>query len=244
LACAHHAGKWNAKDAALHLLGGDLGNLSRRRDQHSLPASINNWNDLVAFINGINKSWVEASQRLSTPVLRDLLEHSGRQMDEYFMGLDPFALGTPVSWAGPEPAPNWLDIAREYTERWHHQQQIRDATGRPGLYEPRLFAPVLDIFVRALPYTFRQVGAPAGTTVQLTIPGEAGGRWTLRRITETWELLAGEHASPTAEVTIAAEAAWKIFTRGIRGDQARASAKIIGDQALGAKVLEVVSVIA
>src|SRR5450755_2251628 len=83
------AGHWNVKDVALHLLGGDLGNLSRRRDQHSLPASINNWNDLVAFINGINKSWVEASQRLSTPVLRDLLEHSGRQMDEYFMSFDP-----------------------------------------------------------------------------------------------------------------------------------------------------------
>lgn len=26
----------------------------------------------------------------------------------------------------------WLDAAREYTEFWVHQQQIRDATGRPG----------------------------------------------------------------------------------------------------------------
>ena len=238
------AGQWNVKDVALHLLGGDLGNLSRRRDQSSLTASIHSWDDLVAFINRINQSWVAAAQRLSTQVLRDLLDHSGRQMDEYFMRLDPFALGTPVSWAGPAPAPNWLDIAREYTERWHHQQQIRDATHRPGLYEPRLFAPVLDTFVRALPRTFRDVAAPANTTVQLTIPGEAGGHWTLRRASTAWELLSGESPSPTAGVTIAAEIAWKIFTRGIRGEAARAAAKITGDQALGAKVVEMVSVIA
>jgi uncharacterized protein (TIGR03083 family) len=262
------AGQWTVKDVALHLLGGDLGNLSRRRDQHSPPTGpIADWNDLVAFINRINQSWVAASQRLSTQVLCDLLNHSGRQIDEYFQSLDPFALGSPVSWAGPDPAPNWLDIAREYTERWHHQQQIRDATHRPGLYQPRLFAPVLDTFVRALPHTFREVRAAAGTTIQLTIPGEAGNHWTLQRNSSTWELFlttpnvgAGlpdvgallarpkERREPgepaTSEVTIAPEIAWKIFTRGIRGEQAQAHAKITGDQALGAKVLEMVSVIA
>jgi uncharacterized protein (TIGR03083 family) len=256
------AGQWNVKDVALHLLGGDLGNLSRRRDQQPLPASIQGWDDLVAFINRINQSWVAAAQRLSTPVLRDLLDHSGRQMDEYFMSLDPFVLGTPVSWAGPEPAPNWLDVAREYTERWHHQQQIRDATHRPGLYQPRLFAPVLDTFVRALPHTFRDVAAPANTTVQLTIPGEAGGRWILQRASTRWELFQGDHVGaglkpgeprpselphaqpPTTEVTIPPEIAWKIFSRGIRGEAARSAAKITGDEALGAKVVEMVSVIA
>jgi uncharacterized protein (TIGR03083 family) len=238
------AGKWNVKDVALHLLGGDLGNLSRRRDQYSLPASIASWGDLVEFINGINASWVEASQRLSTRVLRDLLEHSGRQMEEYFMSLDPLALGTPVNWAGPERAPNWLDVAREYTERWHHQQQIRDATGRAGLYEARLFGPVLDTFVRGLPHTFREVEAATGTMVRLRITGEAGGVWTLRRAAGAWELLAGEGAAATAEVTVAGEVAWKIFTRGVRGEQARAAAKMAGDAALGGKVLEMVSVIA
>jgi uncharacterized protein (TIGR03083 family) len=242
------AGQWTVKDVALHLLGGDLGNLSRRRDHHSPPTGpIADWNDLVAFINRINQSWVTASQRLSTQVLRDLLNHSGRQADEYFLSLDPFALGTPVSWAGPDPAPNWLDIAREYTERWHHQQQIRDATHRPGLYQPRLFAPVLDAFVRALPHTFRDVRAAAGTTVQLTIPGEAGGQWSLLH-SSAWELFVGSGlwpgGSPTTTVTLAPEVAWKIFTRGLRGEQAQASAKITGDQALGARVLEMVSVIA
>ncbi len=239
------ATKWNVKDVALHLLGGDIGNLSRRRDGHVLTGTpISSWEDLVAYVNRLNDSWVEAAKRMSPRVLCDLLAHTGRQVDAYFMSLDPFAMGEAVSWAGPQPAPQWFDVAREYTERWHHQQQIRDATGRPALYEPHLFAPVLDTFVRALPNTFRDVAAPEDALVQLTILGHAGNQWVLRRVTGMWELLVGESFGATAEVTLAADDAWKIFTRGIRGEEAKRRAKIRGDHSLGSKVLEMVSVIA
>jgi uncharacterized protein (TIGR03083 family) len=239
------AGKWNVKDVAAHLLGGDTGNLSRRRDAHdSRGKPFSGWHELVAYINHINASWVDAAQRISPRLLCDLLAHVGRQADDYFLSLDPFALGGAVSWAGPEPAPQWLDVAREYTERWHHQQQIRDATGKPGLYESRLFAPVLDTFVRALPQTFRDVAAPAGTVVQLTVSGEGGGEWALHRADKVWELLVGQSEGSAAQVTIAAENTWKIFTRGLRGDAARRCAEIRGDSQLGLKVLDTVSVIA
>jgi uncharacterized protein (TIGR03083 family) len=239
------AKKWSVKDVALHLLGGDIGNLSRRRDKHVLPGNpIAGWQDLVAFINQLNETWVEAARRMSPRVLCDLLEVTGPQIEEYFASLDPFAVGTPVSWAGPQPAPNWLDVAREYTERWHHQQQIRDATKRPGLYEQRLFVPVLDTFVRALPHTFRNVDAKEGACVQLTISGAGGGDWVLRRDAGGWELLVGRSSQAIAEVTLDGTDAWKIFTRGIRGQEAVRRAKIGGDKALGAKVLETVSVIA
>ncbi|HEX3202686.1 MAG TPA: hypothetical protein VHW42_12245 [Actinomycetes bacterium] len=52
----------------------------------------------------------------------------------------------PVSWVGPDPAPNWLDVAREYSERWTHQQQIRDAAEIPGRDGPAPAAQVtLDV---------------------------------------------------------------------------------------------------
>jgi uncharacterized protein (TIGR03083 family) len=240
------ATKWNVKDVAAHLLGGDLGNLSRRRDRYTPPGgkSIEDWEELVAFINGLNESWVTAARRLSPRVMCGLLEQSGPQIEAYFASLDPFALGTPVSWAGPEPAPVWLDVAREYTERWHHQQQIRDATGRPGLYDARLFAPVLDTFVRALPWAFRGVAAEDGACVELRLSGDGGGDWVLRRVAARWELLVGSSNRAAARVEIRSEDAWKIFTRGIRGEEARKRAVIAGDLRLGEKVLEVVSVIA
>src|SRR5215471_17422509 len=165
------AGTWDVKGVALHILGGDIGNLSRRRDGYSLAADLSSYEKLVTFVNRINASWVEAGQRISARLLIDLLEHVGRQADEYFTALDQFAMGGPVSWAGNQPMPAWFDVAREYTERWHHQQQIRDAAGRPGLYERRLFEPVMDTFVRALPHTFREVRAVEGTAVRLTLTG-------------------------------------------------------------------------
>jgi uncharacterized protein (TIGR03083 family) len=239
------AGKWNVKDVALHLLGGAVGNLSRRRDAWTPPGpDLSRWEDLVAFINRLNESWVAAGQRISSRLLCDLLAHVGAQVDAYFASLDPFAVGGPVSWAGSQPAPVWLDVAREYTEQWHHQQQIRDATGRAGLYEPRLFAPVLDAFVRALPHTFRNVDAAPGTAVQLTLEGPGGGDWVLRRTTDAWELLVGQSPNAASEVILASQDAWKIFARGIRGEAAAQRTKIKGDSSLAGKVLETVSVIA
>ncbi|MEO6196827.1 MAG: hypothetical protein ABIP58_01850, partial [Dehalococcoidia bacterium] len=93
-----------------------------------------------------------------------------------------------VSWAGESESPNWFDLAREYTEHWHHQAQIREGAGLPMLYEPRLFAPVLETFVRALPHTFRDVDAADGTHVTLRITGAAGESWSLVRQAGGWHL--------------------------------------------------------
>lgn len=135
---------WTVKDIAQHLLGGDVGNLSRRRDNFQLPVTINGWEDIVAFVNRLNETWFEAGRRISPRLTRSLLAVTGEQWNEYVASLDPYALGGPVEWAGSAPAPIWFDVAREYTERWTHQAQIRDAVGRPGIREPRLFAPVLE----------------------------------------------------------------------------------------------------
>ena len=239
------AGNWNVKDIALHLLGGDIGILSRRRDLHTLPGpAISTSEDLIGYINCLNASWVEATRRMSCRVLCDLLAFTGPQVEAYFTSLNPFVVGDAVSWAGPEPAPVWFDLAREYTERWHHQQQIRDATRQPGLYDSCLFAPVLDAFVRALPHTFRNVRGSDEVEVGLTISGRLRADWVVRRDASVWKLFAGASANPTAHVTLAAEDAWKIFTRAIRGEQALKCAQISGDRILGSKVLEMVSVIA
>ncbi|MBI9049746.1 MAG: maleylpyruvate isomerase N-terminal domain-containing protein [Anaerolineaceae bacterium] len=56
---------WPVKDVALHLLGGDIGNLSRRRDGHIPSASINSWDELVQFVNDWNEKWGFAADRIS-----------------------------------------------------------------------------------------------------------------------------------------------------------------------------------
>lgn len=236
--------RWSVKGVALHLLGDEVGNLSRRRDGHTLSGNVENWNDLVSLINEWNEMWVNATQRISPRLLCDLLRFTGTQMCEYFRTLDPYSMGGPVSWAGPAPAPVWLDLAREYTERWLHQQHIRDAVARPGLKQSRFLAPVLDTFVRALPHTYREIDAADGTLVALTISGESGGQWSLSREKGVWNLYRGISRQPDAEVVIDEDIAWRVFTKGLDKEEAQAQVTVVGDQELGLKVLDMVSIIA
>lgn len=236
---------WSVREVALHLLGAEVGILSRKRDGFSPPAQpINSQGELLDLINHLNATWVQATRRISPRLLCDLLRLTGNQVCHYYQSLDPNELGGPVSWAGPDPAPVWLDLAREYTERWHHQQHIRDAVGKPGFKEPRFFAPVLDAFVRALPYTFRETDAADGTLVALKISGESGGQWYLLREAGRWRLHVGMSQQTHAQVIMDQDVAWRACTKGIGREEARAQATILGDQALGLKVLDMVSIIA
>jgi uncharacterized protein (TIGR03083 family) len=236
---------WSVKDLAGHLLGDDVGMLSRRRDGYRRGnAAIASWDDLVAFINLQNAEWVETARRFSPGLLCDMLRLTGTQVSVFFQSLDPYALGGPVDWAGPDPAPVWLDLAREYTERWHHQQQIRDAVGKPGLTEPRFLAPALDAFVRALPHTYRTIDAAEQTLVALTITGAAGGTWFLLREHAAWQLYLGIARAPDAQVTLDQDTAWRLFTKGIGEGTAHARATSSGDPRLAAPMLKVLSVIA
>ncbi len=234
---------WSVKDIAGHLLGDDLGRLSRQRDgfRASEPAP---GEPLVDFINRRNEEWVQAMRRLSPRVLVDLLASSGEPVVDLFRSLDPYAVGGAVSWAGPEPAPVRLDIAREYTERWHHHQQIRDAVGAPLLTDPRFLSPVLATFVRSLPHAFRDVEAPDGASVHLTITGGSRGDWAVVRQDGRWTLYAGTPEEPTAAVEIDEDRAWRLFTKGLSAEEAERSARTEGDRRLADQVLRAVAIIA
>lgn len=236
-------GDWSVHDVALHILGGYLGNLSRRRDGFQGPARLVG-DDLVAFINRFNEEWVEAARRLSPAVLIDLLRQSGPQLDAYFATLDPLAPGGGVSWAGLDPAPVWLDVAREYTEHWLHQQHIRMAVGQPGATEQHFLYPVLATYVYALPHAYRAVAAPPGTAVHLHITGGAGGDWSLVREGGGWTLYEGADDRATAGVALTDTLAWKLFTKGVMPDEAAEAMTFTGDETLGRQVLQAVAIIA
>ena len=88
-------------------------------------------------MNRLNAEGVTVYRRLSPPVLIDMMKAACQQSARFHESLDPFAPATfAVSWAGEETSLNWFDTARELTERWHHQQQIRIAASRPDIMSP------------------------------------------------------------------------------------------------------------
>ncbi len=91
---------WSVKDVALHLLGDDVGLLSRTSDfKFPSAAGIADWEELVAFINQANQIWVQATRRMSTDLLRKFLALTGQESYQRFASLDLFALGEAVNWA-------------------------------------------------------------------------------------------------------------------------------------------------
>jgi len=235
---------WSVKDVTAHLVGGDFGILSGKRDgYHATYKKVDDYAQLVELINRLNMDWIKVMSRMSPRLLMDLLAFTGPEVESCFASLDPLNMGGPVEWAGPDSAPVWFDIAREFTERWHHQQQIRDATARPPLYDPYFLAPVLDTFVRALPYNFRHLAAPEGTVVRLEISGDAGGVWFLHRVSQTWILAVDSETEPAADVILPQDTGWRLFTKGIDRQEARVRAVIRGDAGLASPIFETTAII-
>lgn len=237
---------WTVKDVAAHLLDTDMRRLSSQRDGHSPPppGPLDDYADLVAFINRLNAAWVEAARRMSPRVLTDLLEWTGPQMAELFASLapeDPAPI--PVSWAGEARSANWMDTGREYTEKWHHQAQIREAVGAPPLEGRRWLGPVIELSMYALPHAFRAAHAPAGTALSVRIEGEAGGGWHILRAGSGWELREGEAADAAARVRLDAATAWRLFFNALDSGEAARRVTSEGDEELRAAFLGVRSVI-
>jgi uncharacterized protein (TIGR03083 family) len=238
--------KWKVKDVAAHLLDTPLRAVSIGRDGY-LPEAprINSSAELAAYINRLNQEGVNLYRRLSPAVLISLMEVASKLLAEYYGSRDPEAMAPyGVSWAGEEKSANWFDTAREFTERWHHQQQIRLAVNKPGIMTRELYYPVLDCFLRALPFTYRSVSAKPGTYVQIIVSGECGGSWYLYRAEGTWQFLEEPFGEKASETTIPQEIAWRIFTKGIDRESALAHVKVAGDVALGLHVLGMVSIVA
>jgi len=232
---------WDVKDIAAHVLGDHIGRLSRHRDGHLAPPP-RDGEPLPAFLDRINSEWVTAARRISARVLTDQLSAFGGQIAAFWQTIDLDALGEPVTWAGPEPAPAWLDAARDFTEYWTHHQQICEATGRPGLTGPDYLGPVLNTFLRALPHTLRSLTAPDGTAIQMTVTGPSGGQWTCTRGPDRWRLSPRPDPGPAAWVELDEDTTWRLCTRGITPERAAEHARI-GDPHLAAAALQIVSII-
>ncbi len=236
---------WSVKDVAAHLLGGSLGRAAATRPTSPTPTNpaSQTFEEIVAEIDRSNAEWISAARRINPELLIAYIKMADQHMLTYFRSLEPFAAAPiPVTWAGEKASQAWFDIAREYTEKWLHQQHIREATGRPLLNTHHWLFPVLDTFLRALPYTYRGIVAKDSAAILFKITGTAGGNWSLIRQDSGWALFSGQVPRPTTQVTLSQDTAWRLFTKGIEPDIAQQRTVITGNLALGLPLLDMVSI--
>lgn len=242
------AGSWTVKDIAAHLLDTAMRSVSVYRDQFSgeKPEKISGYQDLVRYLNTLNAVWVSAFKRVSPAQLIDLLERTSSLQYEQYKKLDPVQPSIfSVAWAGEESSTNAFHTAREYTEKFHHQLQIREALGcTEVLITKTLFLPFMDTLMQGLPHTYREVKANTGNIVQIVVSGEAGGIWQLKKIASGWELLDKPETDLSGEIRMSPSTAWKLFTKGISIENARQLVEVSGDKSLALHCLQMLSVMA
>jgi uncharacterized protein (TIGR03083 family) len=241
------AGTWVVRDIVAHLLDSTLRRLSFHRDGMSPPPPhrpIGSDRDFVDFINTLNAQWVTSARRLSPRVLTDLYQRASGEAADWFESLPREAPALfPVSWAGEHASDGWFDVGREFTELWHHQQQIRMAVGADDLDDPRYLSAVIDIAMRGLPHAFHDVSAELGQTVAIDVSGPSGGHWTLIRNEERWALWRGEPPSATTSIRLTDQTAWKLLFNALPEGDAGHAVRIEGRPDLGRAFLHARSVI-
>lgn len=223
---------WKVKDVAAHLLAGNVRNLSSSRDNFHDPSAttISSYQDVVQYLNLINHDWVKAMRSVSPQMLITLLSITNSLYSDHLSRLDPFEKAVfPVSWAGEEESQNWFHIAREYTEKWHHQQQIRHAIGHASpLFSKTFFNPYLETSLRAVPYRFRNLDAEQGDTFSLIVSGEGGGQWHFIYETDRWIAMTETPSYAVAKVYIDDQVIWRMFSNEISPDELKNRTTISG----------------
>jgi len=240
------AGAWQVRDLAAHLLDGDLRKIAVYRDQHRRPLDgpLNSDRDVARFVNGLNQTGVSFGARLSPRLLTELLEITGGWVADV---VEKLPLDGPsifaVSWAGETESLNWMDTGREYTERWHHQAQIRDAIGESRLLGLQWVEPLLDISVRALPVAYGSATAEEGTAVSLEVHSPGAGAWTVIRDGSAWRVVRDRPPSPTALVRVAADDAWRLLFNAVKSPGLMERVEVVGDADLAQPLLRARAVI-
>jgi hypothetical protein len=237
--------KWTVKDIVAHLVDTDLRRISFQRD-HLIPPTygrqIGNDKQLGEYINYLNNTWVEVSKRLSPGVLIDLLNYIKIEMPKLLNSLnmnDEALFG--VSWVGEKKSKSWFDIAREYTEKWYHQQQIREAVGKPLLSDEKWMCPLIDTYVRGLPYLYQKVFPDITNSIVLLVVDDiSNGKWILKK-NNSWKLFVGDTLDYSSKIVMNTDTAWRMFEKNISKEEAKQRITIIGDFDLGQVMLELIT---
>lgn len=234
---------WRVRDVVAHVLGDDLGRLSRTRDGHDDGERPHDGEPFATFLARLNQRWVEACAGRSPAVLLEQLAATTPAVLAFWENLDLTRLGEPVTWAGPQPAPRWLDCARDFTEYWTHQRQIRDAVEAPHHDDLGIDHLALETFLRAVPHALRDLDPNPGTTATVVVTGPAGGRWNWAHSKNGWIPTEDPPSQATATVTVDQETLWRLCTRGIDPPTARTRARTVGPPRITDALTALVSII-
>jgi uncharacterized protein (TIGR03083 family) len=229
---------WTVKDNVAHMIGTErmlLGETAPAGASGDAPYVRND-------IGRANEQWIDTYRsRPGAEVRTAFLEVTGRRLDALrALSADAWEREgfTPE---GPGPYRKFMEI--RVFDCWFHDQDIREALGRPGFLE----GPVADLSIGRIPsgglgfVVGKKAAAPPGTTVVFVVEGAAPITATIEVPPEgRARLLSG---APLADPTVRIISDRRTFSRLAGGrwseDRARETGRVLieGDETLGGRIV-------
>jgi uncharacterized protein (TIGR03083 family) len=227
---------WTVRDHYSHVLGTEAMLLGRAVPPVDLPA------DLPHVRNDMgrtNEAWVhEYRTHPVTDMLADLGEAIVSRRAA-LVAMDQHAFDAP-SWtpAGQDTYGRFMQI--RVMDQWFHEQDVREATGRPGHLDGLAPEVSLEEVSRALGYVVgKKAAAPAGSTVRFELTGSPSRRLDVTVADRARLMADGElRGEPTVTLTLPTERFFRIAGGRLgESDPVDRSVTIVGDRALGERIL-------
>jgi uncharacterized protein (TIGR03083 family) len=221
---------WTVKDNLSHVIGTEAMLLGRPNPEVELPDDLPHVrND----IGRVNEQWVEWYRcRSLDDVVADLAGAIAERRTA-LAGMDQAAFDAEsFTPAGPDTYGRFMRI--RVMDTWFHEQDIREAIGRPGHLEGRAPAAALDEVSAALGYVVgKRAAAPDGSSVRFELTGPLSRRIDVE-VAGRARVVDRLPGPPTATLTVAGDH----FARLCGGRGADPARVVIdGDRALGDAVV-------
>jgi uncharacterized protein (TIGR03083 family) len=224
---------WDVAAQYAHIIGTESMLLSRPNpeggEKAEQPAHVRNQ------IGGFNEVWVE--------------HLAGRSRSEVLAQFEEIVAARTEALAGMTEAdfeaPSWTPVGQADYRRfmqirvfdcWVHDQDVRDAVGRPGLESGPVVDQSIDEIVRALGFVVgKKAGAPQGSSVRFELTGPVARRIDVD-VSERARVVDALEAEPAVTLSMTSGA----FTRLACGrtDPSAVDVSTDGDAELGRKVVD------
>ena len=235
---------WKVKDVFSHIIDTSIRKLSSQRDHYFYKydtSVIKSYNDLVVYIEKLADSWADVTRRISPRILITIFSIIKDELYDYIKSVDPNGQALfSVAWAGEEVSENWFDNAREFTEHWIHQQEIRDALNLTPLNRPEVILPIMETFIRSIPVAYNKKEVDG--KLQIITNGVVDKKYCLEKINGKYEIFEGVIEKATSIITVDCFMFCKMLARII--DIEDFNYEIEGDLSFGRILLESIALMA
>lgn len=226
---------WSVKDNYAHIIGVEAMLLGRPAPDIEVPEGLDHvHNDL----GRINEAWVLSYRDSSgAEVVSDLAEVVTERRAA-LSSQSQFDFDEP-SWtpAGDDSYGRLLRI--RVMDQWYHEQDVREATGRPGHLEGAAPELVLDELRALLGYIVGKLaGVPAGSSVRFELTGPLGRTFDVE-VAQRAQVVDALANGPTAALSLPGDVFFRIAGGRRRWDDPAfvPQVKLAGDQAMAEQVL-------